>query len=105
MKNNGLDDFEKKLDLLAKNAAALDGEHNVPVNELLTPAFVAWHTQFASVDEFFEQSGFKIESLEDFAAIPDEEWDEYIRSVSGFSRWRAMLSKAGESWATEKMGL
>lgn len=104
MKNNGLDDFEKKLDLLAKNAAALDGKHNVPVSEL-TPAFVARHMQFASTDEFFEQSGFKIESLEDFAAIPDEEWDEYIRSVSGFSRWRAMLSKAGESRATEKMGL
>lgn len=50
----------------------------MPVSELLTSAFVARHTQFVSADELFEQSGFKIESQEDFAAIPDEEWDESI---------------------------
>lgn len=105
MKITGFDALQKKLDKLAQNAAALDGEHSVPVSELLTPAFVARHTQSTSADELFEQSGFKIESPEDFAAIPDEEWDEYIRSVSSFSGWQAMLSKAGEAWATEKMGL
>lgn len=105
MKITGFDKLQKKLDKFAQNAAALDGGHSVPVSELLTPAFVARHTQFASADELFEQSGFKIESPEDFVAIPDDEWDEYIRSVSGFSNWRAMLSKAVEAWTTEKMGL
>lgn len=105
MKITGFDELQKKLDKLAQNAAALDGEHSVPVNELLTPAFVARYTRFASADELFEQSGFKIESPEEFAAIPDEEWDEYIRSVSGFSGWQAMLSKAGEAWAAKKLSI
>lgn len=101
----GLDNLEKKLGKLAKNAAKLDGQHNVPVAELLTPAFISQHTQFASADELFEQSGFKIESQEDFSAIPDEDWDKYIRSVSNLNSWQAMLSKAGEVWITKQMGL
>lgn len=105
MNMRGFDNFRKKLDRLAKNAAALDGQHNVPITELLTPAFVSRHTRFASADELFDQSGFKIENPEDFAAIPDEEWDKYICSVSSFSGWQAMLSKAGEAWATKKLGL
>lgn len=101
----GLDQFQKKLKTLQNNLQKLDGQHHVPVTELLTPAFVARHTKFSTVDELFEASGYKIESEQDFAAIPDDAWNEYIRSISGFSGWEAMLSKAAESWATKKLGL
>ncbi|MCB9990470.1 MAG: hypothetical protein H6867_03690 [Rhodospirillales bacterium] len=105
MKVEGFDEFRKDLDKLAQNVAALDGQHDVPIDELLTPTFLLKHTRFSSTDELFEQSGFKIESPEDFEAIPDEEWDNYIRSISNFNDWEAMLSKAGEIWITEKIGL
>jgi hypothetical protein len=61
--------------------------------ELLSPEFVSSHTKFANADEMFESSGFKIESQDDFSAIPDAEWDEFIRSISSFSDWQSMLGE------------
>ena len=104
-KIEGLDELQNKLDQLAKNAQSLDGEHNVPVSELLTDSFISRHTSFSSVDEMFKASGFTIETQEDFAAIPDAEWDNYIRSVSSFENWQSMLGAAGQEWAKRKLGL
>lgn len=103
MRIKGLDEFQRKLTQLAKNAEKLDGKHSVPVTELLTPAFVSKHTRFSSADELFEKSGFKIEGPEDFAAIPDAEWDNYIRSISSFSGWKAMLSEATGAWTKKRL--
>lgn len=104
-KIEGLDELQKKLEDLAKNAEALDGRHNVPVSELLTDGFVSQYTSFSSVDEMFTASGFKIETQEDFAAVPDTEWDNYIRSISRFDGWQSMLGAAGQEWAKRKLGL
>lgn len=105
MKITGFNELQKKLDKLAKNAKKLDGEHSVPVPELLTPSFVARHTRFKSADELFDSSGFKIEGPEDFKAIPDEKWDAYIRSVSNFDCWHTMLSEATGEWAKKRLGI
>ena len=53
----------------------------------------------------YEASGFKIETEEDFAAVPDDEWDSFIRSISSFPDWQSMLDKAGKEWVTKKLGL
>ena len=105
LKITGLDELAKKLDDLGKQAGALDGQQSVPMNELLTPEFVSSHTAFANADEMFNASGFKIESQEDFAAIPDAKWDEFIRSASPFTDWSSMLGEAGKAWAAKKLGL
>jgi hypothetical protein len=105
VKITGLDELMKSLEDLRKRARALNGEHNVPLTELLDPTFVSKHTRFATAEEMFEASGFKIESEEDFAAIPDDKWDEFIRSVSSFSNWRAMLKQAAAEWTGKKLGL
>jgi len=104
MKIRGPDEFSKKLNDLAKKAEELDGQHTVGLNELLTPSFVSKHTRFANADDLFEASGFKVESQEDFEAIPDAEWDQFIRSVSSFSSWQEMLQAATEEWAAKKLG-
>lgn len=104
-KIEGLDELQSKLDDLSKKAEKLDGQHNVPVSELLTDSFVAQHTSFSSVDEMFKASGFKVETQEDFAAIPDIEWDNYIRSVSNFDGWQSMLDAGVQEWAKRKLGL
>lgn len=104
-KIKGLDELQNKLDDLAKKAEELDGKHNVPVSELLTDSFISQHTSFSSADEMFKESGFKTETQEDFAAIPDIEWNNYIRSVSSFDGWQSMLSAAGQEWAKRKLGL
>lgn len=101
----GLEQLQNKLKALQDNAQKLDGQHHVPVTELLTPKFVAEHTSFSTAEELFEASGFTIESAEDFSGIPDDAWDAYIESVSDFEGWEAMLSKASEAWVSKKLGL
>ena len=103
LKITGLDGLTKKLGEIERKAKAVNGQ-KVPMTELLTPEFVARHTKFASADEMFDASGFKVETQEDFAAIPDDKWDEYIRSISSFASWQEMLARAGEQWAAKKLG-
>lgn len=105
MKITGLNDLQKRLQKLANDAEALDGSHDVPLDELLSEPFVREHTQFSSLSELIEKSGFDVQSAEDFKAIPDDEWDQYIRSISSFADWRAMLGSATELWATKRLGL
>jgi hypothetical protein len=104
LKVAGMDELQNQLDCLAKKAEELDGIHNVPLNDLLSSEFVSSNTKFSSADEMFEASGFKIESQHDFTAIPDTEWDEFIRSISSFADWQAMLGEACSVWMAEKVG-
>ncbi len=103
-KMTGLNEMIKKLDGLAKRAKELDGKNTVSMNELLTPAFISAHTQFGSANEMFGASDFRIESHEDFESIPDDKWDEFVRSVSDFPDWQAMLGEASSEWAARKLG-
>lgn len=105
MKITGFDELHKKLDQLAKNAQKLNGKHNIPVSELLTPAFVSRHTRFASANELFDNSYLHIKTAEDLRAIPNEKWDAYIRSVSNFDDWHSMLSAATGEWAKKRLGI
>ncbi|MDB5777928.1 MAG: hypothetical protein JWP93_293 [Polaromonas sp.] len=98
IKITGLDEFSKKLD-------NLDGKHVLSLDELLTPEFVSKHTRFANADEMFDASGFEIRNSDDFAAVPDDKWDEFICSVSSFSDWEAMQAEAGSAWAIKRLGL
>lgn len=104
-KIEGLDELQRKLDNLSKKVQELDGEHHIPVSELLTDSFISQHTSFASADEMFKASGFKIETQEDFTMIPDDEWDTFIRSVSNFDDWQSMLGAAGQEWAERQLDL
>ena len=76
-----------------------------PINEILSSSFLLQHTPFGSADEMYEASGFKIETEEDFTAVPDDEWDGFIRSISSFPDWQSMLDKARKEWVTKKLGL
>ena len=103
IKVTGLDQFRKKLDDLKNKVQSISGERSVPINELLTPDFLAACSTFSSAEEMFERSGFKVESQEDFAAIPDEAWDEFIRSDTSYLNWGEMLQAAGAAWAKSKL--
>ena len=104
-KIEGLDELQNKLHDLARKTEELDGQHNIPVSEILTDSFISQNSSFSSADKMFEASRFKIETQEDFAAIPDNDWNNYIRSVSSFDSWQSMLKAAGLEWAKRKLGL
>lgn len=92
----GIEDLKKKLQ-------KLDGTKRVPLPEILTPEFISEHTRFASVEEMFNSSDFKIDSVEDFKNIPDDAWDRYISSESSFASWGEMLSAANAIWIKKQL--
>lgn len=105
MPAKGFDDLSKKLNRLANNARDLGNTKSASLTDILTPEFIAQHTKFSSADELFEASGFDVSSQTAFEAIPEDQLDTFISSVSSFSSWREMLNSAGAAWAKRKLGL
>ena len=82
------------LDRLIKNAKELDGRHQVKMVDVLNSEFVSAHSKFDDLDSLFAASGFKIRSPDDFAAIPDDQWDAFINANTDFDNW-AEMQRAG----------
>jgi hypothetical protein len=105
LKIKGLDKLQNQLRDLSRSAKKLDGQHSIPLLELLNDGFISKHTKFQSAEQLFQASGYKFETQEDFANIPDKEWDEYIRANSSFDNWESMQSAAALDWTKAKLGL
>lgn len=105
MKITGFTELQKKLGDLSRRAQNLEGPRNVPVTELLTPAFLSKCSRFNSAAEMFEASGFAVNSQEDFDAIPDDQWNAFIEQNTSYSNWEEMLKAAGAAWVKRELGL
>ncbi len=101
----GLKEVQQKLNDLSRRASELDGQHSVPIADLLTPAFISKCSSYKSADELFDASGFKVKTQEDFAAIPDDAWDDFIRKNTAYGNWQEMLQAAGSVWVKKELGL
>ncbi len=64
--------------------------------DLFSPDFMANHTNFKTIQDLFKKSGYSVETEEDFKAIPDEEWEDFITENTSFESWKAMQLKAFE---------
>ncbi len=84
----GFDDAIRRLRELQRRAEALDGEHAVPMSELFNDEFMLRNTEFTSMGAMFSASGFEIETQDDFAALPADQWDMFVRERTRFSSWR-----------------
>ena len=103
-KITGLDKLQKELNDLQKKAEALDGEHQVPFSELFNVSFMRRHTNFESLEALIEAGGFKVETMDDFKAIPDQEWDEHIAKATSFPNWQEMMNEASTEWTKKQLG-
>jgi hypothetical protein len=99
----GLDELQRRIKELQHRAEELSGTHDVPISQLLTPEFMLLNTDFESVESMFDASKFQVRSQEDFAAIPDERWDEFICSVTRFATWKEMLAAATSEYVSERL--
>lgn len=104
VKMTGMDKLNRRLLDLSRKAKELGDTHSIPLAELLTPAFISTYTRFSSMEEMFEMSGFNIKTQEDLDALPAKEMDDFIRSVSSFTGWRAMLQEAVKAWTARRLG-
>lgn len=97
-KIKGLDKLQRQLKELQRKAEAVGGQHSVSFDELFTASFLTRYTNFTSVEDMIQQSGYKVETSEDFQRIPDSEWDDFIANNTQFSNWQEMLSLATQEW-------
>ena len=104
-KIDGLDELEETLGKLAENAKDLDREHEVPMSEMFTGAFMKTHTSFEDFDSFVMASGLIKGDLtpEAFAAIPDAPWDAWVQKETSFENWEDMMAQATSDWAERRL--
>jgi hypothetical protein len=95
---SGLDELEQRLQKLADNAEALDGEHEVTGEELLPDDFIRQNTNFQTRSAFLNASGIK--SQEDMAT---QEFDAFVAANTRFANWQEMFEAARAEWANRKL--
>tara|TARA_R110001583_G_scaffold15059_2_gene62432 strand:+ start:2168 stop:2476 length:309 start_codon:yes stop_codon:yes gene_type:complete len=97
--SSNFEGFEK----LQKNIQELSKNTEIKLTELMSPGFVSGCSKFGTIEDLFDASGFTVESLADFAAIPDEEWEEFIVENTSFSSWNEMQHKAVEHYTKQQL--
>lgn len=93
----------KGLEKLQKNMQELSKKTEIKMTELMSPSFVFGCSKFCTIEDLFDASGFTVESPADFAAIPDEEWEEFIVENTSFGSWSEMQHKAMEHYKKQQL--
>ncbi len=102
IKLTGFDKLQKKLEKMQNDINELNGK-SVPLSEMMDEKFMLKYSDFDSWNKFLENSPFKVETKEDFEAIDDEEWDNYVVNNTKFSNWKNMLNTAGKEYTLKKI--
>ena len=105
-KITGFDEVQKSIDEMVEQIEQLGGTTNIPMGDLLTNDFVkaaSNNQEIESFDELLVKGGYDIQSQEDFEAIPDDEFDEFISKNTSFATWSDMLSAATEQYVSNQL--
>ena len=105
IKVTGLKELEQKLKDIGDRAQKLQGTTNVPLSELLTVEFLKTCSRFNSLSEMFNASGYVITNADDFKAVPDDQWDKFIKQNTSFADWNELLGAAAKDWTKDQLGL
>lgn len=102
-KLEGFDELSRNLQDLQRRAENLTGP--VKFDDLFPPEFMRRYTSLKSIDELLAASGRTINSTEDFEAIPGDDWDRVVSTNTQFVSWEEMKARAGQEFATRRLGL
>ena len=91
------------LEKLRINLSELPGTSEVKLVDLMNSNFISSCSRYSSLEELFDSSGFKIESKEDFSAIPDDDWNTFIQANTTYENWLEMQKAAMVSYAKAKL--
>lgn len=84
---------------LKQNIKKLEGQHNVPFEEIFTKSFMQKYTDFDSIKSFASKSNFDFNDME---SINENDLDKFVNDNTTFSNWKLMLTKASEQWTASK---
>ena len=102
---SGFEDLADELDELQERVETIDGKNAVSIAELFPPDFMQTYSEFDSMQEFFEESPWTVESEADFGAIPEDPFDAHVDDHTGFDSWETMLSAAAREWVGRKLAV
>jgi len=91
------------LDKLKKNLGELGDTNKVALVDLLSKEFLSSCSSFSSFEEFLNATGFKIESSEDFEAIPQQDMDQFVSKNTSYSTWAELLQAAAVEYAKRQL--
>ncbi|WP_232702048.1 hypothetical protein [Halobacterium wangiae] len=98
-------DIDALLDDMHERAAAMEGQADLPLDEMFPPGFMQRHTHDDSIDAFLDACEWDVDSREAFADVPQDEFDDYVAGRTRFGDWDAMVGRAGEEWMARQMGM
>ena len=102
-KVTGAEAYQQRLAELAEEARRAYG-FQISIEELMPSEFISECSSFASIDDLFAASPFKLDSWADFNAIPDTEWDAFISSQTSYNDWEEMQKAAWVAWTCRQHG-
>ena len=105
VKTQGFDKLMKKFADLEKGAKELHGQHEVPFEELFPDDFMRKSTDFTSIAEMLDASGFDVKTTADFEKIPDAEWYAFVLKRTRFADWSEMQMAAVKQYSLKKLRL
>lgn len=103
VKVKGFDQLQTRLQRLQRNAETLSGTQEVSFDKLFTPSFMIRYTNTATFDDFLNSGGYHVNSKEDFEAIPDKEFDAYVKENTKFNSWHDMLQAAAQAYVISQL--
>lgn len=98
---NSFDDSGLKR--LQENLQQLNATQDASFSELFNSEFMANHTKYPSFQAMVEASPFDVKSAENFKAIPDDQWDVFIRKATQFDSWHEMQKEAAVQWTRRQL--
>ncbi len=104
-KLSGFDNFKKHIEKLQENVKGLEGQHNIPFDELFPASFMLNYTDSSSIEELLQKGNFDIKSQEDFEEIPDDTMNSFIAMHTSFLTWNQLVPKASEEWLVRRLDI
>ena len=68
----------------------------ITLNQIVNDTFISKNTNFDSVEDMVEKSGFRVNDLVDFNGVQIDRIDEFVKNNSRFGSWEELLHKAAE---------
>ena len=95
MSDMNTSDLDKLAENLENSAEKPDKSMSmVSFNDLFTPTFMTTYTDFANFNELLKVGKYNVNSLEEFMALLDKEFDGFIKKTTRFQDWEEMQSTA-----------
>ncbi|MEK3701949.1 hypothetical protein NYE33_33630 [Paenibacillus sp. FSL R10-2199] len=103
VKVTGFKELNNRLNQISKGAQELGAQKQMSFDELFPDSFIQKHTPSENISAFLEGVGVK--SKEDFAALPQEDLESYVRSTTKFSTFHEMSQAALAEVVYKRLGL